>query len=86
MTRRGRHHLPKVRGDLGPDDTARLFGRFRWNQYTPAGSIERAGFFARQAARHGTGDGWRWGFSAMVVVIPLVLGVALAIYVLTLVL
>ena len=85
MKRKGRRHLPKVDGDLGPEDTARLFGRFRWNQYTPAGSIERAGFFARQATRHGTREGWRWGFGAMVVMIPIVIGAALVIYVLTLV-
>ena len=85
MKRKGRHHLPKVQGDLGPDDTARLFGRFRWNQYTPAGTVERAGFFARQAAHNGSREGWRWGFGAMFVVIPIVLGAALLIYVLTLV-
>src|SRR5262245_53778778 len=85
MKRKGRHHLPKVHDDLGPDDTARLFGRFRWSQYTPAGTVERAGFFARQAARTGTGEGWRWCLGAMVVVIPIVLGAALVIYALTLI-
>ncbi len=85
MKRTGRHHLSKVHGDIGPDDTARLFGRFRWSPYTPAGTVERAGFFARQAARNGSGEGWRWGFGAMVVVVPIVLAVALVIYVLTLV-
>jgi hypothetical protein len=86
MKRKGRRRLPKVPGDLGADDTARLFGRFRWNQYTPAGTVERAGFFARQAARNGSREGWRWGFGAMVVVIPIVLGAALLIYALTVVL
>lgn len=37
MKRRGRRHLRKVEGDLGPDDTARLFQRFRWSPFTPAG-------------------------------------------------
>lgn len=32
MKRKGRRRLPKV-GDLDPDDEARLFGRFKWNQY-----------------------------------------------------
>jgi hypothetical protein len=82
MKRKGRRHLPKVH-DLDPDDTARLFGRFRWSPYTPGGTVERAGFFARQAARNGSADGWRWGFGAMVVVIPIVLVVAFVIDALT---
>jgi hypothetical protein len=80
MKRKRRHHLPKVHGDVGPEDTARLFQRFRWSQFTPAGTVERAGFFARQAARNGTSDGWAWGFRALVVVAPLLLGVALLVY------
>ena len=82
MRRKGRRHLPKVEGDIGPEDTARLFGRFRWNQYTPAGTVERAGFFARQVNRNGDALGWRWGFAAMRVLVPIVVGVAVVVYVL----
>jgi hypothetical protein len=83
MKRKRRQHLPKVHGDIGPDDTARLFQRFRWSQYTPAGTVERAGFFARQAARNGTSDGWSWGARAVILVVPLVIGVALLVAVIT---
>jgi len=82
MKRKGRHHLPKVEGDIGADDTARLFQRFRWSQFTPAGTVERAGFFARQAARNGTSRGWAWGFRALLLLIPLLIGVALVVSVL----
>ena len=80
MKRKGRRHLPKVVGDIGREDTARLFGRFRWNQYTPAGTVERAGFFARQADRNGTGLGWRWGFGILLLIVPIIFGTALALY------
>jgi hypothetical protein len=76
MKRKGRRHLPKVGGDIGAEDTARLFGRFRWNQYSPAGSVERAGFFARQAGRTGTDLGRQWGFGIVRLLLPLALGVA----------
>jgi hypothetical protein len=79
MKRKGRRHLPKV-GELGPEDEARLFGRFRWNQYSPAGSVERAGFFARQARRNGTDLGWRWGLDALRLVVPLMFGLVLVVY------
>jgi len=83
MKRKGRHRLPKVHGDLDAEDTARLFGRFRWNEYTPAGTVERARFFARQGARNGTGAGWRWGFRGVLVAIPIVIGAVVLIYALT---
>jgi hypothetical protein len=81
MKRRGRRHLPKIPGDLGPDDTARLFQQFRWSQFTPAGMVERAGFFARQAARNGTSEGWKWGFGAVVVVAPFIFVAGLVVFV-----
>ena len=50
--RKPRHHLPKVDGEyISPDDVNRLFGRFRWGAYSPAGTLERSGFFYRQASR-----------------------------------
>ena len=81
MKRRGRRHLPKIPGDLGPDDTARLFQQFRWSQFTPAGMVERVGFFARQAARNGTSEGWKWGFRAVVLVAPVIVAAVLVIIV-----
>jgi len=86
MKRKRRHHLPKVQGDIGPDDTARLFQRFQWSQFTPGGTVERAGFFARQAARNGTSDGWSWGSRAVILVVPFIIGVAVLVYLVTLLL
>jgi len=40
-------------------ELARAFGNFRWGAYTPAGSIERAGFFARQVSRRRGHPEWR---------------------------
>jgi hypothetical protein len=72
-----------VESDIGPEDTARLFQRFRWGQYTPAGSIERAGFFARQLGRNGSSDGWVWGWAAVCLVAPFIAGIALVVYAVT---
>jgi hypothetical protein len=83
MKRKGRRHLPKVSGDLDAADTARLFQRFRWNQYSPAGTVERTGFLARQIARNGTSRGWAWGWSAMRLAAPLVVGGVLVLYLIT---
>jgi hypothetical protein len=80
MKGKGRHHLPKVEGDISADDVGRLFGRFRWGAYNPGSTVERAGFFARQAARNGSADGWAWGFGAMKLVVPALVVVALAVF------
>ena len=42
--------LPEAE-DLPPGDAARLFGRFTWGAFTPAGNLERNGFFWRQLRR-----------------------------------
>jgi hypothetical protein len=36
---------------ISEGDVDRLFGRFTWNAYSPAGAMERGGFFLRQANR-----------------------------------
>ena len=36
---------------ISPDDVNRLFGRFRWGAYSPAGALERSGFFWRHVNR-----------------------------------
>jgi hypothetical protein len=53
------HHLPKVHNGLSPDEEARAFGQFRWGQYTPAGAIERSGFWLRQAVRRAEHPEWQ---------------------------
>ena len=82
MKQKGRHHLPKVDDDLSPDDEARLFQRFRWSQWSPAGNLERSGFFWRQVARNGTSRGWSWGFGAVRMFGPFILAAFAAVYLL----
>ncbi len=49
--------LPEV-DRMTEGDVGRLFGRFSWNAYSPAGALERHGFFWRQVKRIGTKPGW----------------------------
>lgn len=49
---------------LDDTDTGRLFGQFRWGAYTPAGNLERHGFFWRQVQRNGA-TGWRAAAAAV---------------------
>jgi hypothetical protein len=49
--RKPAHHLPKSHEHYADGDLGRAFGDFRWSPYTPAGSVERAGFLARQVSR-----------------------------------
>jgi len=42
--------LPPAEG-ISQGDVDRLFGRFRWGAYSPAGNLERNGFFWRQFKR-----------------------------------
>ena len=82
--RKPRHPLPDVK-NLPPGDEQRLFGRFTWGAYSPAGAMERGGFMLRQLRRNG-GQGVasffsqaRWvfvGFFALIAVV--VIGVRLA--------
>jgi preprotein translocase subunit Sss1 len=57
--RKGVHHLPKVHDGLSADEEARAFGQFRWGQFTPAGGLERSGFFLRQAVRRSEHPEWQ---------------------------
>jgi hypothetical protein len=51
--------LPTVKEHYSEAEIGRAFGQFRWGAYTPAGSIERAGFLARQASRRRRHPEWR---------------------------
>jgi hypothetical protein len=44
---------------LSPGDEARAFGQFRWSAFTPAGAVERSGFFVRQAVRRSEHPEWQ---------------------------
>lgn len=55
--RKKRQKLPPV-PKMTEGDVDRLFGHFTWNQYSPAGRLERTGFLWRQLARRsGRRDG-----------------------------
>jgi hypothetical protein len=53
--RRVKNTPPESR--ISEGDVNRLFGRFTWDPYTPAGSLERNGFLWRQLGRRKR-DGW----------------------------
>ena len=53
--RRARDTPPETR--ISEGDVNRLFGRFTWDPYTPAGNLERNGFLWRQLRRRKR-DGW----------------------------
>ncbi len=40
-------------------EEARALGQFRWSQFSPAGSLERSGFFLRQAVRRSERPEWQ---------------------------
>lgn len=56
--RKRRRDLPNVE-NIPPGDVRRLFGRFTWGAYSPAGALERNGFFWRQLRRRRTRDKWK---------------------------
>jgi hypothetical protein len=43
---------------ISEGDVGRLFGRFTWDAYSPAGNLERNGFLWRQLRRRRRRDGW----------------------------
>lgn len=51
--------LPDVKG-ITEGDVGRLFGRFTWGGYSPAGAMERGGYFLRQLRRNGTKGAWEF--------------------------
>jgi hypothetical protein len=62
IKRRKRRHSvdtpPSERMSEG--DVGRLFGRFTWNAYSPAGGLERNGFLWRQLRRRRKRDAWTY--------------------------
>ncbi len=43
---------------MSEGDVQRLFGRFRWGEYSPAGAMERNGFLLRQLKRYDAHGPW----------------------------
>jgi hypothetical protein len=72
--RKKRHDLPEVER-MPRGDVERLFGRFTWGAYSPAGNLERNGFFLRQLRRNGTRGAWAFVAQAKWVFIAFVLAV-----------
>lgn len=61
IKKRKKYRRPNARtsAPMSDGDVQRLFGRFSWNEYSPAGAMERNGFLLRQLKRY-DGDGkWR---------------------------
>ena len=63
---------------MSPGDVNRFFGRFTWGTYSPAGTLERNGFFWRQLRRRRRRDRVTiFGYGLWVLVaLPLLVGVA----------
>ena len=74
--RKKRRKLPEPE-HLPPGDVNRLFGRFTWGTYSPAGTLERNGFFWRQLGRRRGRDRLRIFGSLMwaLVAIPTLIGI-----------
>ena len=71
--RKPKHELHDFTDDLTPGDEQRLFGRFRWGNYSPAGNLERNGFFWRQLSRGGHDHAGRDALQFMLYALPFVL-------------
>jgi hypothetical protein len=78
--RKPRRELPRVES-LPPGDADRVFGRFSWGGFSPAGNLERNGFFWRQLRRRRVRDGWTilgygwWVFAAVSIALVLLVTV-----------
>jgi hypothetical protein len=73
--RKKRRQLPEPQA-LPPGDEDRLFGRFSWGTYSPAGTLERNGLFWRQLRRYRRRDQWKtFGYVLWAMIaVPILLG------------
>jgi hypothetical protein len=75
-------------GDTPPTETIsegdvdRLFGRFTWGAYSPAGGLERNGFLWRQLRRRGRRDPWTYVAYAVFALFafPILLGLIVLVF------
>jgi hypothetical protein len=74
--RKPRRKLPDV-GGMTEGDVGRLFGRFTWGAYSPAGGLERGGYFLRQLRRNGTKGAWEFVAQAKWVFVMFAVGVVM---------
>jgi hypothetical protein len=70
--RKPKRKLRDFTDDLPPGDERRAFGRFEWNQYSPAGQLERGWFASRQVARYGTRHAARKSLRMLWLSLPIV--------------
>ena len=71
--RKRRRRLPDTHVEgMSAGDVDRLFGRFTWGAWSPAGNLERNGFFWRQLSRNGTKGAWEFVWQARWVFVLLV--------------
>jgi hypothetical protein len=70
--RKPKRELRDLTDDLAPGDDRRVFGRFQWGTYSPAGTLERAGFFARQLRRNGNDHAGRKSFRLLYLSLPII--------------
>jgi hypothetical protein len=70
--RKPKRKLRDFTDDLAPGDERRVFGRFDWNQYSPAGMLERGWFVSRQVARNGTDHAGRKSLRLLYLSLPIV--------------
>jgi hypothetical protein len=81
--RKPKRKLPEPHVDMTPGDQRRAFGQFTWGSFSPAGAMEREGFFWRQVTRaRRLEPGWRRNLGYALASVIMVIG---AIYVLTIV-
>jgi hypothetical protein len=74
--KRTRRANAKPTEPMSEGDVQRLFGRFVWNQYSPAGTLERNGFFWRQLNRY---HGRRWRIPVLIMRIGVLLFLAVTV-------
>jgi hypothetical protein len=75
--RKPKRELRDLTDQLTPGDEQRVFGRFQWGTYSPAGTLERGMFFIRQRARGGSDHAGRKSLRLLSLSLPaiaLVLG------------
>jgi hypothetical protein len=79
--KRRKHHRAARDGNTPPEpkisdgDVGRLFGRFTWGAYTPAGWLERNGFFLRQLSRNGSDHALRKSLRLLYLSLPAIAAV-----------
>jgi hypothetical protein len=70
--RKPKRELRDLTDDLSPGDEQRVFGRFQWGSYSPAGTYERFAFFMRQLSRNGADHAGRKSLRMLYLSLPVI--------------